>query len=415
MTSVSNQENSIINTINGSIDLNTCFSWFDEKFGTTLKELTKSFLGCDIDFHLFAITNKSCFVWKNSEYFVTQINISKDLFVYLRVSEVATQIILDKTLGPHSEYNDEFEFKMLTELEAMIITAFNKNLYEKATDIFLPKDDIPMPQTYQVPGLIHLTFYVKAKNSDLIGKLIFSFPENIITPPESLLEQTEVIDILNIEDGQISLDLVAGHSKISLKDLKNLESEDIILLEESNINFVSIKTSEGEVSININPDPRLVLDLDDEEDEEYNGEGQMSDLGNNTADIWDNLQVDVTAEFEKIRMSVGEIKQITEGLVVDVAPLVNNKLFLQVEGKQIALGELVIIGEKYGVKITKILQGQQDHQDSSTELTGYYEEEHEAHPQTDEMYEEQGHEMSEHQEQSQEEDFDYSDFEIDDE
>ncbi len=421
MTSVSNQEKSI----NGSIDLNTCFSWFDKKFGTTLKELTKSFLGSDINFYLFAITNGSCFVWKNSEYFVTQINISKDLFVHLRVSEVATRIILDNTLGPHSEYDDEFEFKNLTELEAMIITAFNKHLFEKATDIFLSKEDIPIPQTYQVPGLLNLTFYVKAKKSDLVGKLIFSFPELIINKPEPLLQQNRVIDILNIEDGQISLDIVVGHSKISLKELKGLEPEDILLLEESNINFISIKTSQGEVSININPDPRLVLDLDDEEDEKDSGEGQMSDLDNNKTDIWDNLQVDVTAEFEKIRMTVGEIKQITEGLIVDVAPLVDNRLFLQVEGKQIALGELVIIGEKYGVKITKILQGQQDSQDSSADLPvqieekNYEEETYEPTPQISDNAQTDEKELSEDKvdentDQSADEDFDYSDFEIDD-
>ncbi len=415
MTSVSNQENSIINTINDSIDLNTCFSWFDKKFGTTLKELTKSFLGSDIDFHLFAITNTPCFVWKNSEYFVTQINVSKDLFVHLRLSEVAIQIVLDSTLGPYSKYDDEFEFKKLTELEAMIITAFNKHLYEKATDLFVPKDDIPMPQTYQIPGLIHLTFYVKSKKTDLVGKLIFSFPENIIYKPEPLLEQTKIIDILNIDKGKISVDAVVGHSKISLKELKGLEAEDIIFLEQSDINSISIKTSQGEVSININPDPRLVLDLDDDSDEGDNGEAQMSDFGNNT-DIWDNLQVDVTAEFEKIKMSVGEIKQITEGLVIDVAPLVNNQLFLQVEGKQIALGELVIIGEKYGVKITKILQGQQESQESAASLPAQieeaeYKEGQEAPPQIPDNGD-QG-EMNP-EDQTQEEDFDYSDFEIDD-
>ena len=34
--------------------------------------------------------------------------------------------------------------------------------------------------------------------------------------------------------------------------------------------------------------------------------------------IWDNILVDISAEFEGVKISLGEIKQISEGLVVDI-------------------------------------------------------------------------------------------------
>ncbi|MCK7485725.1 MAG: FliM/FliN family flagellar motor switch protein [Bacillus subtilis] len=63
------------------------------------------------------------------------------------------------------------------------------------------------------------------------------------------------------------------------------------------------------------------------------------------------------AEFKKIKMSLGELKQITEGLVIDIASIAQNEIVLHVDEEKIASGELIIVGDRYGVKITKSVSG----------------------------------------------------------
>ena len=73
-----------------------------------------------------------------------------------------------------------------------------------------------------------------------------------------------------------------------------------------------------------------------------------------TKDIWDNVQVDVCAKFPKVKMSLGELREMSEGVVVELDSIYGNEVVLEVENKNVAKGELVIIGYKYGVKITEI-------------------------------------------------------------
>jgi len=139
--------------------------------------------------------------------------------------------------------------------------------------------------------------------------------------------------------------IIAGYSRITLDDVKNLDLEDIVILENSHLYSMILKSHEN-LRININPDPNIVINLDED-----NGDNTVSKV---TGNIWDSLEVDLSAEFEKVKIRLGDLRHVVEGLVIDVAPIAQNKLFLNVEGKQVAAGELVIVGDKYGVKITEV-------------------------------------------------------------
>ena len=91
-----------------------------------------------------------------------------------------------------------------------------------------------------------------------------------------------------------------------------------------------------------------MLELD--EDEHELG-ADMSDNQN----IWDDIQIEVGAEFDKVKMTLGDLKQISKGLVIDLGPVFNNKISLLVENKVVARGELVILNDKYGVKVDEII------------------------------------------------------------
>jgi hypothetical protein len=70
--------------------------------------------------------------------------------------------------------------------------------------------------------------------------------------------------------------------------------------------------------------------------------------------LWDNLMIEVGAEFEPIKLPLKQLKQMTEGLVIEMGDLVHNRVCLQVEGKTLAWGELIIVGDKFGVRVCKV-------------------------------------------------------------
>ena len=51
---------------------------------------------------------------------------------------------------------------------------------------------------------------------------------------------------------------------------------------------------------------------------------------------------------------MGELKSIEEGLIVDLCSVYDNKVSLKVGGKQVASGELVIINDRFGVRIQNV-------------------------------------------------------------
>ena len=69
--------------------------------------------------------------------------------------------------------------------------------------------------------------------------------------------------------------------------------------------------------------------------------------------MWDDIQIEVNAEFDKVKMTLGELKQITNGMVIDLMDAFNGKISLVVEDKTVAKGDLVIINDRYGVKLTE--------------------------------------------------------------
>ena len=173
-----------------------------------------------------------------------------------------------------------------------------------------------------------------------------------ISIPAVFVEPEPVAAIVNedIASNKIStyMRVMAGSTRLTLNDIKALDVDDIILLEKSQINKMYVKNGNFSYEFKVNPDPSIMLDLD--EDEHDTGGEIMSDKN-----MWDDIQIEVSAEFDKVKMSLGELKQMTTGMVIDLADAFNDKISLLVEEKVVAKGDLVIINDRYGVRLTEII------------------------------------------------------------
>ena len=166
------------------------------------------------------------------------------------------------------------------------------------------------------------------------------------------------------------VDIIAGLSKISLDDLKNLDIEEILVLETSDIKKMTLKSPTITHEFKVNPEPYLMIDTSkDEEGDETEFENEKGDYMLDNKSMWDDIQIEVSAEFKRVKMTLGELKQISKGLVIDLGPIMNNEISLLVENKTVAKGELVIINDKYGVKITEVYAKKKEEKETAQEQT----------------------------------------------
>ena len=71
--------------------------------------------------------------------------------------------------------------------------------------------------------------------------------------------------------------------------------------------------------------------------------------------LWDDIQIEINAEFDKVKMTIGELKQITQGQIIDLGSMFDNEISLYVEERKVAKGELIIINDRYAVRINEVL------------------------------------------------------------
>ena len=74
-------------------------------------------------------------------------------------------------------------------------------------------------------------------------------------------------------------------------------------------------------------------------------------------DLIADIPVRVTVELGKARKSVSEILALTAGAVVELDKMAGEPVDVLVNGKLIARGEVVVIDENFGVRITDIVSG----------------------------------------------------------
>lgn len=361
------------------------YNWFSTVFTEKVRESCAEFFGLDIYFRLFALSENENVLIKGDQYFVTQIATTKNLISSVRLSKYAVRSLLDEALGKKQQ---PFVFEKMSELEAKILTSFNDFLYSNIKKVLIPKEDIDkkaMPKS-----ICNVVYYMNFEGRDF-GKLVLSIPTNLIQP-EFLQCNDEIFSLYDFRTCEAKFKVKVGSSKIRLGEVKSLQVDDIILLENSNIYKMVICNEGEELEFKISPDPSIILNADDEGED-------MAESPTSVSNLWDNIQVDINAEFEKVKISLGELKQISEGLVVDIGSIYDNRIDLKVEDKLVAKGELVIINDRYGVRIDEVIR----EEDEMDEVIG-----------DEEISQDTGSDEEINEEEFEDDDFNYDDFEEDD-
>ena len=349
------------------------FSWYDSVFTPIVKDCSSDFFFDGFEYRLASISTNMNILSQNETFFVTKVKINSKNDVYIRISQEAIDVILDKVLGKN---NRRFELTEVSELEARIVTAFNDFIYESLA----PNFTIEPNRRYT--EILHLTYFVRSEVSDKAAKFIISVPKDILSPL-SLGNNPPKFTDRDFSECDVDASFLIGTTTFPLADIKKLDIGDIVLFENSNSSEMTLICEDFTQKFNIKPNANIV--------EPYDMMGG-NDMENNNTNLWDSIQVDMSAEFDKVKVPLGELKNIEEGLVVDLCSVYDNNVSLKVSGKYVAGGELVIINDRFGVRINNI---------SSANNTNNV-------PPVTKSEEENFDEES----QAPGEDFDYSDFEV---
>lgn len=325
-----------------SNNIDKSFYWYRKILFAKLCERVQEYLLKDYKLKLVGICEKdNAILFNGEDFFVTRIKVDKVNEIFFRISISLIGEILDNCLGSREE---EFSADNLTELEAKILTGLNDHIYKGISPFLVKCTNF---EEIENPNLAHLTFVTQNKFGE-VGKIIISIPIAILPPVKALAPHIN-FDMGSFPKYTVPVKIISGKSELTLYDIQHIESGDIVVLEESNIKKMTIDLFGQRREFAINPETSIITGIDD------NGGKPMEDnTTNTTGNMWDVIPVEISAEFDKVSITLGELKQISEGVIVDVGAIYENKIFLKVENKPIASGELIIINDKYAVRVDEV-------------------------------------------------------------
>lgn len=252
--------------------------------------------------------------------------------ICISLDKYLIQDLLNNSLGESpTQDSNNFSCKKLTQLEQNIILDLIENINNNINN--------------------------NTENTAEIITLVWGFPTGklYISLPASYINKYKTLNNINrkyYKELLVNSSIVLGKTKLSLKEINNIEDNDIIILEDSINNTASllgINNINQVISVNSNNIQKLNYNLD-----EIISMNTSNIQENNTVEIND-FEIELQAEFRDVSMRLSELDKLQAGQVIDLASLQNNIVYLSSQGKTIAQGQLMLIDNKFAIRIGDII------------------------------------------------------------
>jgi flagellar motor switch protein FliN/FliY len=76
-------------------------------------------------------------------------------------------------------------------------------------------------------------------------------------------------------------------------------------------------------------------------------------------EMFGRIPVEITVELGKTNISLKEVLDLAEGSIIELNRLAGEPLDVVINGQLVAQGEVVIIDETYGLRVTNIVKGRE--------------------------------------------------------
>lgn len=263
-----------------------------------------------------------------------------------RLSQDLVKNLLDLSLG---ENEFTFSLKKITNLEMAVF----ENFFVEFENFWRDYWSVAVPNSQG--NLSFLIWAVELDNQE-VGYFAIGVPPGLV--PKRMLPHQEKGDLrvlardLNVA---VPLDLTVGKTRLSINEVKNIDSGDLIVFEESDTRrFTWDKNELQQMNINIAlPDREAEhganIFLDNLE------MGTMMEKQQTHDDLLADLPIELAAQFKGVNMPLHKVMELEVGGVLPLGLLLDSELVLMAPGnKAIAQGELVVVGNQFGLKIQKV-------------------------------------------------------------
>ncbi len=79
-----------------------------------------------------------------------------------------------------------------------------------------------------------------------------------------------------------------------------------------------------------------------------------NDTGMDNLKVLENIEVKLTVEVGSTELKIKDLLKLNEGSVVELDRLAGDPLDILANGVQIAKGEVVMVGERFGIRFTEV-------------------------------------------------------------
>lgn len=86
------------------------------------------------------------------------------------------------------------------------------------------------------------------------------------------------------------------------------------------------------------------------------GKAATSPAGKPNIELVKDIQVTLTVELGRTEMLIQDILELTPGKVIELDRLAGEPLDIVVNGKLLAKGEVVVVDENFGIRLTQIIE-----------------------------------------------------------
>lgn len=243
----------------------------------------------------------------------------------------------------------------LNELDLSAISeAMNQMMGSACTslsEIFSTKIDIDPPKSYEITFSEGKEKLEVLQTSDPIIKISFRMVV------EDLID-SELMQLIPLNFGRDIVQSLHGGTSSSVEETVDIEES---------VDATNIKEEDILENVLHNGDVRKNLEVEEEKREDVSKEHivikkpefEAFDMGtdlsyNKPIDLVGDIPVELTVELGRTTKKISEILEYGQGTVIELDKLVGEPLNIYANGKYIAKGEVVVIDDNFGIRITNI-------------------------------------------------------------
>ncbi|WFD11687.1 flagellar motor switch phosphatase FliY [Tepidibacter hydrothermalis] len=278
----------------------------------------------------------------------------------LVLKEDDVKVITSLMMGGDGKENlpdelDEIHLSAISEAMNQMIGSSSTAL----SDMISKKIDINPPKVYKV-NLSNKDYDFKfMKNDEKIVRISFKMTIGNLV-------DSNIMQLLPIDFAKSLVDnMLYGDSENLSSNEKTNNNNESAVIDNSYVGEVSNVTQEStynqnkqpiEPPVNTQPVNTQPVNVQPVKFESFESQNANSNNMPENIDIIKDVLLNVTVELGRTKKSIDDILEFSPGTIIELDKLVGEPLDILVNSKKVAKGEVVVIDENYGIRITDIIK-----------------------------------------------------------